>query len=86
MEKEQQVAAALAYQPDNDKAPRVVAKGKGFIAKQILYQAQKAGVPVYKDAALALILAGLGLEEEIPPELYLLVAEVIAWVYELESC
>ncbi|MFY9189512.1 MAG: EscU/YscU/HrcU family type III secretion system export apparatus switch protein [bacterium] len=83
--KERPVAAALAYDPDKDQAPRVVASGKGLIADRILERAEEAGVPIYKNAPLALTLAGLGLEEEIPTELYHLVAEVIAWVYQLEN-
>lgn len=85
MKKEHPVAAALAYDPDKDNAPRVVAAGKGTLAGRILARAKEAGVPIYKNAPLALTLAGLGLEEEIPPELYQIVAEVIAWVYELEN-
>ncbi len=85
MKKKRPLATALSYDPDKDNAPRVVATGKGSIAERILERAEKAGVPIYKNEPLALTLAGLGLEEEIPPELYQLVAEVIAWVYELEN-
>ena len=85
MKKERPVAAALAYNPDKDNAPRVVASGKGVIADRILERAKEAGVPISKNEPLALTLAGLGLQEEIPPELYQLVAEVIAWVYQLCS-
>ena len=85
MKKKRPLATALSYDPDKDNAPRVVATGKGSIAERILERAQEAGVPIYKNEPLALTLAGLGLEEEIPPEFYQLVAEVIAWVYELEN-
>ena len=83
-EKPKSVAVALAYDQKTDNAPRVVATGKGAIADRILKRAKESDVPVYEDPALALSLAGLGIEEEIPPELYHLVAEVIAWVYELK--
>lgn len=85
MKQQRPVAAALKYDPHRDKAPRLVASGKGLLAEQILLQAQEAGVPTYKNAPLALTLAGLGLEEEIPPELYQLVAQVLAWVYGLSN-
>ena len=82
--KERPSVAALSYDPDSDHAPRVVAAGRGTLAQRILKRAQEAGVPVYEHEPLALALAGIGLNEEIPPELYQLVAEVIAWVYELD--
>lgn len=78
-------AAALSYDAARDRAPRVVASGRGTIAEQILKRARAAGVPIYEDANLALALAGLDVGEEIPPALYQVVAAVIAWVYELEE-
>ncbi|MDI3538604.1 MAG: flagellar biosynthesis protein [Bacillota bacterium] len=78
-------AAALSYDPSRNNAPRVVAGGRGAIAEQILKRARAAGVPIYEDPELALALAGLEVGEEIPPELYQVVAAVIAWVYELEE-
>jgi len=84
-EKTKQAAAALAYNPACDNAPRLVAGGRGSVAERILERARAAGVPIYHDAALALALAGLDIDEEIPPELYQVVAAVIAWVYELEE-
>lgn len=76
-------AAALAYDPQTDQAPRVVASGRGKIAEQILALAQQYQVPVYEDAELSAALAMLNLDEEIPPELYLVVAEVLAYIYRV---
>lgn len=76
-------AAALAYDPQTDQAPRVVASGRGKIAEQILALAEQYHVPVYEDAELSAALAMLNLDEEIPPELYLVVAEVLAYVYRV---
>lgn len=78
-------AAALRYEPDKDAAPRVVAAGRGIIAERIVAAAQEAGVPVYRDEKLAWTLAGLGVDTPVPPQLYDVVARVIAWVYELEA-
>lgn len=76
-------AAALAYDPQTDQAPRVVASGKGKIAEQIIAVAQQYQVPVYEDAELSAALALVNLDEEIPPELYLVVAEVLAYIYRV---
>lgn len=76
-------AAALAYDPQTDQAPRVVASGKGKIAEQIIAVAQQYQVPVYEDAELSTALALVNLDEEIPPELYLVVAEVLAYIYRV---
>lgn len=79
------VAAALSYEQGRDAAPRVVAAGRGRLAQQIEERARETGVPVYKDEDLAWTLTGLGVDREIPPALYEVVAQVIAWVYHLDS-
>uniref|UniRef100_A0A7C4Q3P8 Flagellar biosynthesis n=1 Tax=Bellilinea caldifistulae TaxID=360411 RepID=A0A7C4Q3P8_9CHLR len=76
-------AAALTYDPQTDQAPRVVASGRGKIAEQIVALAQQYQVPVYEDAELSAALALVNLDEEIPPELYLVVAEVLAYIYRV---
>lgn len=84
MEEKPKAAAALAYDPEKDAAPRVVAAGRGELAALIEKVAAAHGVPVYRDPELAFTLTGLGLGREIPPALYEAVAAVIAWVYQLE--
>lgn len=79
------VATALTYDAEKGAVPRVVATGKGLLAARIVEVAQVSDVPVYQDPQLAWTLAGLGLGREIPPELYQVVAQVIAWVYYLED-
>jgi flagellar biosynthesis protein len=74
-------AVALKYDPDRNSAPVVVAKGKGELAEEILRKAQEHGVPVQEDASLVEVLSKLDLEQEIPPELYKLVAEILSFVY-----
>jgi flagellar biosynthesis protein len=82
---DRQVAVALKYEPERDAAPRVVAKGKGLVAEAIMRIAGEAGVPVHEDAGLASVLSKLDLETEIPPELYQVIAEILAFVYRLNT-
>jgi flagellar biosynthesis protein len=75
-------AAALRYEGAG--APKVVAAGRGLIAEKILAAAREAGVPIREDAALAEALAGLELGREVPEELWVAVAEALAWAYRLD--
>lgn len=74
-------AVALRYAPTENKAPTVVAKGKGQVAVSILEKAREAGVPVQEDASLVEVLSKLDIDQEIPPELYQLVAEILSFIY-----
>ena len=76
-------ATALKYDPQSDQAPRVIASGEGKIAEQILSLAKQYDVPVYDDPELAAALSMVNLEEEIPPELYQVVAQVLAYIYRV---
>ena len=82
-DKQQKRAAALSYDRVRDRAPRVVAKGRGKMADRIVAAAREHGVPLVEDRNLARMLEVLDLETEIPPELYQAVAEVLAFVYRL---
>ena len=75
-------AVALRYQPSRDQAPVVSAKGQGLLAQKIIALAQEHGVPIKEDPDLVEILARLEVDQEIPPELYLVVAEILAFVYK----
>jgi flagellar biosynthesis protein len=77
-------AVALSYTPETNAAPVVVAKGKGAIAERILETAKEHNVPVQEDASLVEVLSQLDLEQEIPPELYKLVAEIMSFVYRTD--
>jgi flagellar biosynthesis protein len=77
-------AVALRYSPDQS-APVLVAKGKGAIAEQILLTAKENGVPVQEDPSLVEVLSKLDLEQEIPQELYQLVAEVLSFIYRSDN-
>ncbi len=78
-----QKAVALKY--DGSSAPRVVAKGEGHIAEQIIALARENGVPMREDTDLVQLLAKLDLEQAIPVALYLAVAEVLAFAYQLSG-
>ena len=78
-------AVALRYDLDRDKAPRVVAKGKGHTAEHILEAAQKSSVPVYQNKTPVNMLMALDIDREIPPELYKAIAEVMAYVYKMDK-
>lgn len=79
----QQVAVALTY-GNNQGAPKVVAKGRGLIAQAIIENAKKHGVFVHESEDLVGLLMKVELDQEIPPQLYLAVAELLAWLYRLE--
>ena len=76
-------AIALAYQT-GDAAPRVVAKGRGLLAEEILRRAHAAGIQVHASRELVSLLMQVDLDSHIPPELYRAVAELLAWLYRLE--
>ncbi len=78
-------ATALGYDPKRDEAPIVLASGKGAIAEQIIALAKANGIPIREDPLLAEALAGVNLGDPIPPELYALVAEVLAYIYRVEQ-
>jgi flagellar biosynthesis protein len=82
---EQKKAVALKYNKDKDRAPKVVAKGKGYIAEKIIEAARENNVPLYEDKNLSQVLEALDLDTEIPPELYRAVAEVLAFIYKLNK-
>lgn len=77
-------AIALSYNEDMT-APTVVASGTGKVAENILEEAQKYDVPVYEDKKLATILAELQVGEQIPSELYELVAKVLVFVGDMDE-
>ncbi len=79
----QQYAVAMAY-GSSDGAPKVVAKGRGLIARAIIERAKQHGIFVHESAELVGMLMQVELDQQIPPQLYLAVAELLAWLYQLE--
>ena len=79
----QATAVALAYR-EGSPAPQVVAKGRGLIAENIIARAREAGVYVHESPELVALLMQVDLDQHIAPELYLAVAELLAWLYRIE--
>lgn len=76
-------AIALRYDPQQEEAPRVVAKGSGIIAENIRRLAQQHDIPIHEDKQLTDYLMALDLYQEIPPEIYPIVAEILAFIYRM---
>lgn len=79
----QKKAVALRYNPGEDPAPRLVAKGKGHVAERILEIAKEHGIHIHEDPDLVEVLAALDLGQLIPEELYEALAEILAFIYRL---
>jgi flagellar biosynthesis protein len=76
-------AAALKYRPKIDSAPRVIAKGQGKVAEKIIEIAKAHHLHIQSDPDLIEVLSQVDINEEIPPDLYIVVAELLAFVYSL---
>lgn len=79
------IATALKYNSNEQIAPKVIAKGMGYVADAILSRGEENDIPVYKDEKLSQQLYNLSIGEEIPEELYELVAEVLIFIAKLDS-
>jgi flagellar biosynthesis protein len=77
-------AAVLSY-GNGDAAPRVVAKGYGLVADQIIARAREHGVFLHESKEMAALLMQVDLDRDIPPALYRAVAELLAWLYRIEK-
>ncbi|MCL2589619.1 MAG: EscU/YscU/HrcU family type III secretion system export apparatus switch protein [Betaproteobacteria bacterium] len=77
-------AVALTYAP-GDSAPQVVAKGRGLLAREIISCAREAGVYVHESPELVSLLMQVDLDAHVPPQLYVVVAELLAWLYRIEA-
>lgn len=76
-------AVALAYREEDDAAPRVIAKGYGEIAERIIEEAERQGIYVHDAPELVALLMNLNLDEQIPPSLYQVIAELLVWVRQI---
>ena len=79
------MATALQYDPEKGGAPRVIATGQRKVAEKILAEARKHNIPIHEDPALMAALSSVNLGQEIPIELYLVVAEVLAYIYRVSG-
>ncbi len=78
-------AAALSYQPGNQAAPTLTAKGRGLIAEKIIALAKEHHIPLHRDADLLEILDKVELDTEIPLEVYAIVAEIFAFIHQVNQ-
>ena len=81
--KPNKTAIALSYDQE-ERAPKIIATGKGYLADKIIQKAQEEDIPLHKDADLANTLSKLEIGDEIPPELYSVVAEVLLFVDNMD--
>lgn len=85
MKEKRKQAVALSYQSEQSAAPKVVAKGKGLVAENIMEKAKDHNVVIQEDASLVELLSKLNINEHIPEELYHVVAEVFAFIYKSDQ-
>ncbi|MCK8823870.1 EscU/YscU/HrcU family type III secretion system export apparatus switch protein [Fuchsiella alkaliacetigena] len=83
--KEKKKAVALKYDLKENEAPQVIAKGNQKTAQKIIEKAKENEIPIHKDPDLVENLIKLDLKEEIPEELYQVVAEVLSFIYQLDN-
>jgi flagellar biosynthesis protein len=74
-------AVALRYDQATDTAPRIAAKGAGLLAERLIALAKERNIPIHEDSDLTEVLSRLDLNAAIPPATYVLVAEILAFVY-----
>ena len=74
-------AAALGYDREEDDAPRLLARGGGDVAENIIAKAEEHGIPIERDPDLLQCLAPLQIGNEIPVAAYTAVAEILAFLY-----
>jgi flagellar biosynthesis protein len=79
-----QQAVALTYE-HGEFAPKVLASGKGLVAEQIIAKAKEHQIYIHESKDLVGLLMQVDLDENIPPALYQAVAEILAWLYQLEK-
>jgi flagellar biosynthesis protein len=85
VKQEKKQAVALSYEAAKDDAPKVIAKGKGFVADQIIERAREYQIPIQEDRSLVELLGQLTINEKIPDELYQAVAEIFAFIYRMDQ-
>ncbi len=84
-DKDYRKAVALRYLPHEDDAPKLVAKGSGKIAENIIEAAKEKGIHIEENPELVEILSKLDWYQEIPPQLYTVIAEILAFTYRLNN-
>lgn len=85
LENTEKKAVALKYENKKENVPKVIAKGNGIIAKEIVDTAGKYDIHIHEDPTLVELLSNLEINQQIPEELYEAVAEIFAFIYELDK-
>ena len=83
--KKKTLAVSIQYNKDEKDAPKVTAKGQGWVAERIIAMAEKKNIPIKSDKDLMALLEKIDVGQEIPESLYKVVAELLAWVYSLNK-
>jgi flagellar biosynthesis protein len=78
-------AVAMRYDPEKENAPRVIAKGKGASAENIIKIAELHNLPIRKDEDLVELLSKVELDREVPEKLYAAVVEVFSFIYKITN-
>ena len=78
-------AVSIQYNKDEKGAPKVTAKGQGWVAERIIAMAEEKNIPIKSDKDLMDLLEKIDVGQEIPESLYKIVAELLAWVYTLNK-
>lgn len=76
-------AVALRYDKEKEGAPRVVAKGQGQTAENIIKIAELHKLPIRKDEDLIELLSKVEIDKEVPEALYKAVAEIFSFIYKM---
>lgn len=84
-EHNRKTAIAMSYDQNSENAPKITAKGSGFVAENILEKAREHNIPIQEDASLVELLGKLNINENIPEDLYQAVAEVFAFIYRADK-
>lgn len=85
LKKGMKIATALKYTLGEDDSPKLLAKGKGYVAENIIEKAKEHDIPVFEDANLANQLMEMELNSNIPPELYEAVAQILVFIMEMDK-
>lgn len=78
-------AVSLQYKKGKNAAPKVTAKGQGWVAEKIIKMARENNIPIREDKDLLNLLSEIDVGQEVPESLYKVVAELLAWVYQLNQ-
>ncbi|WP_062048682.1 EscU/YscU/HrcU family type III secretion system export apparatus switch protein [Bacillus sp. JCM 19034] len=81
----QKQAVALRYDPLKEAAPKVIAKGRGYVADELIARAKEHSIPLQEDESLIELLSQLEMNQVIPEELYEVVAEIFAYIYQVDQ-